>query len=281
VAAIIARENADVALLSAVQTDAQAMAIRDELNDLQDTDAWDYHWAAVGGEGQAIITRHTILDRDSHPAWQSACPTSRESQTLVKAKVNINGYPVYLFAIDQQHGSQQADHDARACQATIFKAYADNFTDAPRIIGGDFNANPGTIGSEAWRIQNVAAPEADRFFDSWMEIPLANKSGYPKGDATYGNDPPDPTFGHTKTNRIDYIMYREAFTGGSRALPQAARMIDARDLSTDCTDLVSRDPNDAFISSAACFAPCQCTYIDDDGVRPSDHVPYFVTFRIE
>jgi endonuclease/exonuclease/phosphatase family metal-dependent hydrolase len=292
VAQVIHDSGAGVALLSAVETLDQANQIRDRLNVLAGSNVWDRHWHAESGEGQAILARgYTMLDKASFPALQSQCNLSEESQAIVKAKVVINGHPVYFFAIDQQHGSEQIDHDARACQAAIFKGYADNFMDAPRIVAGDFNADPGTIGSEAWRIQNETLKDEqdqplplDRYFDTWLKVLPQHKMGYSNANAGvtagHGNGPGDETFGRTKTNRIDYIMYRGA--PSITLTPESARMVKTMIAQTTCANLVSRDNNDAFINkNATCFHPCgTCAYVEDTGVRASDHVPYLVTFRI-
>lgn len=253
----------DIMLLSAVYSSTDAAALQSRLDQLSGaTGTWKLHYDRSGGEGQAILTKHTMPngpgDRDSETVTMTECGGT-ENQVLVKATVTIGGQNLNVFAVDQQHGS--ANSTVRACQAAKFRDWANTFAE-PRIVGGDFNGSPGDAGITTWL---SPSPPAVGYFDGWADTPLANRAGYGKEDATIGNDSSSSIFGRTLRNRIDYIVYRGV-------TPTSARVIDTRVPGTTCLNLHSS----GFLDS--CTATCSCTYVDDKGVRPTDHIPLSITF---
>jgi hypothetical protein len=98
------------------------------------------------------------------------------------------------------------------------------------------------------------------YSDDWNDA--AQNVGYP------GNS---MSTGRTKRTRLDHILSSE---NAAQVAPQAARVWDVRDLNTSCTQVTVTlgDP-------PACDASCSCTYIDDSGVRPSDHIPLTVRYK--
>ena len=262
----IALTGADVALLSAVVSQAHATALKNRLGG-----TWDVHWAANTSEGQAILSRFPISAKTSHPArMPEDCPTATEDQLIVKATVTIDERPISFFAVDQDH----QESSARLCQAAVFSDWADdpanNFAE-PRIVGGDFNAE-----SESSITEWLAT-----YNDGWSSATASNpdeRQEYP-GNVTGGGN----ANGRTRKSRIDHIMFSKGTAGLEVTL---AKVYDFRDQTTSCQQVVTKIGNAPACTVCTSVAgdptlANRCTYIDDTAVRPSDHIPVTVTFTLE
>jgi endonuclease/exonuclease/phosphatase family metal-dependent hydrolase len=259
VADAIHETGATVALLSAVRDQAGANAIRDRLNTYGS--GWNVYFnlASGGGEGQAIVARHPL----SATASQSVTTCGGSGpQIIVKATVSIDGHDVNFFAIDQQHQTDEVPSHAsvRLCQAQQFTAWANSGTFAhPRIVGGDFNEESGSATTH-WE---------SSYRDGWKEAappPVDLRRGYE------GNDIDNSNFGRTRRSRLDHVMYSIGSTGVSVT---EAKVWDMRAEGTTCTQV---EPAERL---GSCTASCSCQFIDDTGVRPSDHIPLTVTFTLQ
>ena len=251
--------QADILLLSAVQNDAEAMAIQDRLNVGGGT--WNRYWkkSSDANEGQAILSRYDMPslngERDFH---EISCPNDTENQVIVKAVVNVNGQPLSVFAVDQQHGGSAGL--VRQCQAQAFTTWAAQFPQ-PRIVAGDFNAVPGDQGITTWTSAGYA--------DGWINA--ISKVGYPQEGSSIGNDSSSAIFGRTLKNRIDYILTSPSMT----VLEE--RVWLTRKAGTTCNNVAS----DSFLGSV-CGGDCSaCTYVDDKGVRPTDHIPVTAIIQLQ
>ncbi len=261
VADAIKTANPDVVLLSAVQykTDADAITLR--LGS-----PWKSYYAKAvqctarcASEGQAIITRHDLaLNADGTcPATVCAATdvlaaNSYESQVVAKATVTIAGRAVTFFAIDQDHLSSSVREE----QSKIARDWLAQF-DEPRIGAGDFNESSPTAGGlKEWL---TPTNQATGYDDDWDGS--TKKVGY-SGNAA--------SVGRTKLSRLDHIISSEGAIG--QVLPQQGRVWDMRDLSTTCSQVT------VSIDSHA-TDPCATSYIDDKGVRPTDHVPLTAIFK--
>ena len=260
VADAIKTANPDVVLLSAVQTKADADAITLRLGS-----GWKSFYAKAvqctarcASEGQAIITKQGLaLNPDlSCPATVCAATdvlaaNSYESQVVAKATITIAGRAVTFFAIDQDHLSATVRKD----QSEIARDWLAQF-DEPRIGGGDFNeSGPTSGGLVEWLTPSTQVTGYD---DDWDGS--TTKVGY-SGNAM--------SLGRTKTQRIDHIISSENAT---EVVPQQGRVWDMRDLNTTCSQVT------VSIDSHA-TDPCATSYIDDKGVRPTDHVPLTVIYK--
>lgn len=263
VSAFAKYSGADILLLSAVETSLEAAAIKDQLNVGGGT--WDVYYMKAADpnnrEGQAIISRFTMPslagDREFLEV-DCAAEGDTENQVIVKAVVVINSVRFSFFAIDQQHGSRPL---VRTCQANAFRNWA-SARPEPRIVGGDFNASSGA-GLDEWL--TPPAP-AVGYTDGWSATG-ALRFGYPDEGSSTGN-----TNGRTLTGRIDHII---TSNGASGFTVVAAQVWDTRFVypGTTCNNVASG----SFLG-VACTGDCSsCTYVDDKGVRPTDHIPLTVT----
>jgi endonuclease/exonuclease/phosphatase family metal-dependent hydrolase len=276
--------NPDVALLTAVLSQSDAETIQGWLNTNAPTPGgWKLRYGSAGGEGQAILTKHAMANSGS-PACvpgvscftvtTADCPgaTEPENQIIVQATITIDGSDINFFAVDQQHGTD--NWAVRKCQAERFRQWAHGFRDLPRIAGGDFNAIPTDWGIRTW-VEPVAGEDPQEpYSDGWVS-PDATQAGYDKGDAQIGNTLGEAQFGRTKSKRIDYVIYTAPTLKAT-----AASVFDRRVAGTTCY-AVSTVRSDNFIGgSSSCnrltYPDCTCQYIDDDGVRPTDHIPLMV-----
>jgi endonuclease/exonuclease/phosphatase family metal-dependent hydrolase len=246
VADAIETTGADVVLLSAVQYEADAIAIRNRLGS-----GWKlfYAKASGGSEGQAILTTQSLPLNPDGTCPATVCdsepvivPGAYEPQIVAKATITIAGNALTFFAIDQDHTSASIRED----QSEIARDWLAAFPE-PRIGGGDFNdSNQSAGGLVKW----LAVYDED-----WDGA--TRKVGYPGNAATLGR---------TKSTRLDHIISSQE----TQVSPQQARVWDVRDLDTTCANV------SVGISGAA---PCSSGYIDDKGVRPSDHIPMSVIYR--
>jgi endonuclease/exonuclease/phosphatase family metal-dependent hydrolase len=239
---------ADVALLSAVQTQTDSDAIKTALGA-----GWSCYFARVSGEGQSVCSRWGYVAGSGSYQQTAFVSGQYEYQCIVHAVVNIGGdtsKPVHFFAIDQDHASAPV----RQQQAIDMSAYADAFS-GMRIVGGDFNEPSGNATTE-WR--TTYHDDYDYF-----DVTLA---GTP---ALYGTN----TDGRTRKSRLDHILSAKTPSGWVSSFTlTAARVHDLRTAGTTCSDVVDK--------LGSCSACGSCTYQDDEGVRGSDHIPLTVTFSI-
>lgn len=239
----IARIGADVALLSAIRTSDDARRIKSRLDG-----GWDVYFAAADcarcNEGQAILSRHPLSNTISH---QVSVRSTSEDQVIVKATVSMAGTDINVFAVDHDHRSAAARRD----QAIAFTNWANAFPE-PRIVGGDFN-EPAGDAIEEWL-------HAQGYHDAWSEAAARGvHTGYT------GN-----SSGRTRRSRLDRIL----LSRGAVALTiGAARVWDTRDSATTCRQVTALLCNPA---KSECGNGCDSNYVDDRGVRPSDHAPVTV-----
>ena len=249
----------DILLLSAVQTDDEAKAIRDRLNVGGGT--WNVYWkkSSNSGEGQAILSHYDMPSLNGEQDFHEvSCPNATENQVIVKAVVNVNGQALNVFAVDQQHGSSAGL--VRQCQAQAFTTWAAQFSQ-PRIVAGDFNAVPGDQGITTWTSAGYS--------DGWLNA--VSKVGYPAQGSSIGNDSSSAIFGRTLKNRIDYIL-----TSPSMTILEGRVWLTVK-AGTTCNNVAS----DSFLGSV-CGGDCSaCTYVDDKGVRPTDHVPLTAIIQLQ
>lgn len=259
IADFISTTQPDILLLSAVQNDAEAAAIQNRLNATGGT--WSRYWkkSSNASEGQAILSRHDMPSLNGErDFYEVSCPNASENQVIVKAVVNVNGQALNVFAVDQQHGGSAGA--VRQCQAQAFTTWAAQFPQ-PRIVAGDFNAVPGDQGITTWTSAGYA--------DGWVNA--ASKVGYPHEGSSIGNDSSSAIFGRTLKNRIDYILTSPSLT------ILEARVWLTRKAGTTCNNVAS----DSFLG-AVCGGDCSaCTYVDDKGVRPTDHIPLTAIIQIQ
>jgi endonuclease/exonuclease/phosphatase family metal-dependent hydrolase len=228
----------DVALLSAVHTATDAAAIKARLGG-----TWDYFFDIAGTEGQAIFSRYPIGDSASNPVFVSGS----ENQIIVKATVTIGGRAVNFFAIDQDDLSASV----RLTQATAFSNWAAGFPE-PRFIGGDFNEESGSAMTQ------------------WLSTALYNDDwviGSP--ETLYSGN----TTGRTRRSRLDHVLSSQ---GASGIVVGEAKVWDARDFSTSCSQVVSllcKPPTE-------CSNACDSSFVDDHNVRPTDHIPLTVIITL-
>jgi endonuclease/exonuclease/phosphatase family metal-dependent hydrolase len=254
IADAVYRTGADVALLSAVLQDSDALAIKNQLNVRENASVWSYVFYRIGTEGQAILSKNgtTSITGSAHQdATTSACPGgNNESQAIVEGTVNTRVGVGSFFGIDQDH----LDANVRLCQATIFRDWADSVANnfaQPRIVGGDFNEASGSA-TDYWR---------QTFFDAYDLAPAIGVVKYP------GNSD-----GRTKRTRLDHILLSQSATGISVI---EGRVWDMRDFSKGCNVVqytVCKPGTD-------CTNACDSPYVDDKNPRPSDHSPLTVLFR--
>lgn len=261
IAAVIAQSEADVALLSAVETSSEATTIASQLPTTGGV-TWSVYWQhAPGAEGQAIISRYRFVTGSEQFYQHEACVNQTEYQVIVKATLLIGTKQVHVFAVDQQHDPSQIDKSAvRRCQAEQFVAWASQFN-GPRIVGGDFNTS--------WDLGLTTWTDAG-YVDGWNSA--AQKSGYGRENAQVGNELQDGSrFGRTRRSALDHVLTRSS----PPATFTSAQVWDARDPLTTCGNVGQR------LSSTACASGCVCEYVDDKGVRPSDHIPLTVIIQIQ
>jgi endonuclease/exonuclease/phosphatase family metal-dependent hydrolase len=262
---ISAFTQADVLLLSAVETENEALTIASQLHAADMTKTWSVQWAKASdaNEGQAIITHHDIVE-GSKDSFEKSCPNDTENQVIVTATVRISGIDVNFFAVDQQHDDPGIDRSAvRQCQAQAFIAWADDVRFAqPHIVGGDFNASS-DVGITTWT-------SSGGYFDGWTQA--AAKNGYPNEGISQGNNlSSTKPFGRTKKNLIDHILTRPLLTYTE------AHVWDARKPGTTCNSVLTGD-----FLGPVCGGDCStCEYVDDKRVRPTDHIPLTVIIRIQ
>jgi endonuclease/exonuclease/phosphatase family metal-dependent hydrolase len=253
--------QADILLLSAVENDLEAKSIQDRLNSGGGT--WDRYWkkSSNASEGQAILSRYPMPSANGERAFHEvSCPNATENQVIVKAVVTVNGSPINVFAVDQQDGSSAGS--VRQCQAQDFITWAGQFSQ-PRIIAGDFNSVPTDAGITTWT--------SSGYSDAWANA--VSKIGYPQEGSSIGNDLNSAIFGRTKKNRIDYILTSPRMT------VTEGRVWLTRKAGTTCNSVTS----DSFIDTTApCGGDCStCKYVDDKGVRPSDHIPVTAIIQLQ
>lgn len=238
--------GADVALLSAVQTQTDADAIKTALGA-----GWNCYFARVTGEGQAVCSRWGIVAGSGSYQQTTFVSGQYEYQCIVHAAVDIGGdasKPVHFFAIDQDHTSAAV----RQQQAIDMRAYADTFS-GMRIVGGDFNEASGNATTE-WR--STYHDDYDHF-----DVTLA---GTPTLYSTNSD-------GRTRKSRLDHLLSAKAPSGWvSSWTLTAAQVHDLRTAGTTCSNVVDK--------LGSCSACGSCAYQDDEGVRGSDHIPLTVTF---
>jgi len=234
--------GADVALLSAVHNASDAAAIKARLGG-----TWDYFFAIAGTEGQAIFSKYPVSGGDSDPVVISGS----ESQVIVKATVTINGHALNFFAIDEDDQSASV----RLQQATAFSGWAAGFPQ-PRFVGGDFNEESGDAMTQ-W-LDDAKA----RYFDDWVV-------GAP--DVLYSGN----STGRTRRSRLDHILSSKDASGVAAGQTQ---VWDARDGTTTCSQVVSLlcKPE-----NGECTSGCDSPFVDDQKVRPTDHIPLSVDFTVQ
>jgi len=233
--------GADVALLSAVHNASDAAAIKTRLGG-----TWDYFFAIVGTEGQAVFSKYPVSGGDSH----NVVIAGSESQTIVKATVTIGGRALTFFVVDQDDVSASV----RLTQAQSFSGWANGFAE-PRFVGGDFNEESGNAMTQ-WLDDTKA-----RYFDDWVV-------GTP--DILYtGNN------GRTRRSRLDHILSSKDATGV--AVGQT-KVWDLRIAGTTCSQVVTLlcKPE-----NGECTNGCDSSFVDDQQVRPSDHIPLSVDFTVQ
>jgi len=263
IAAAIAAAGADVALLSAVETESEANQIASQLPP-PPTGGWAVHWAksTTSNEGQAIISRYQFVAGSKSSYQIASCANQTEDQVVVKAAIQVGTTLVNLFAVDQQHDDPGTDRSlVRRCQAEKFIQHLAPLA-KPQIVGGDFNSS-GDAGLSTWTSAS--------YLDGWTAA--AQRSGYPKNGAARGNDAMDSAFGRTKRSALDHIL-----TLANPPLTHTAAQVWHRpNAGTFCGSVAASSRLGAF-----CSGDCStCEYVDDQAVRPSDHIPLTVIIRIQ
>ncbi|MDP8244494.1 MAG: endonuclease/exonuclease/phosphatase family protein [Candidatus Hinthialibacter antarcticus] len=130
-----------------------------------------------GGEyGNAILSRFPILESNNH---HYKMLREGEQRGLLHAKIEINGNPLLFIAT---HIDYRPDNAERLSNVKEILQFADEHSDTPIILCGDFNDTPNS---------EVHLRLKERFSDAWES----------------GGEGPEFTYSSTKpTKRIDFIF---------------------------------------------------------------------------
>ena len=132
-----------------------------------------------GGYGDAVLSKYEFSD--SVKRVIGADPTvGGQDRAVVFIKVNIEGTDLWVGTTHLDH---EKDEKSRIYQANAIKPIVEAL-DAPFILGGDFNAEPGTQTIEIMRKYTTFAYRSDKQY-------------------TY----PSNMFPHYEKRLIDYITY--------------------------------------------------------------------------
>jgi endonuclease/exonuclease/phosphatase family metal-dependent hydrolase len=164
----------------------------------QTGDAWTYHWVqksgAATGEGECVMTRLLIEDRDQY--------LLTVARSVAMVRVTVNGQTINFFSTHLDHQSSAT----RVAQVKQLVSWAGTQMEQ-RIIAGDFNGWPGT---------NEQKEMLKTHLDSWVVAKAAGTAlSFP------GN--PD---GNTRNTRIDYVF---ASKGATAISVTGVQVFDTRD----------------------------------------------------
>jgi endonuclease/exonuclease/phosphatase family metal-dependent hydrolase len=164
----------------------------------QTGEPWTYHWVqksgAATGEGECVMTRLTIEDRDDY--------LLTVSRSVAMIRVSLNGRILNVFSTHLDHQSS----GTRVAQVRQLVLWAGTQVEQ-RIVVGDFNGWPGT---------NENKEMLKTHYDGWVAAKAAGTAlSFP------GN--PD---GNTRNTRIDYVFYSKGATALSVI---GAQVFDTRD----------------------------------------------------
>jgi len=95
-------------------------------------------------EGIGIFSTHPILDSGSLYLPYADCWTS--ARVALRARIDVNGLPVQVFATHLQTGGCANDAQNRYNSMGNIKSWASQFS-TPQLLAGDFNADPDQIDS--------------------------------------------------------------------------------------------------------------------------------------
>jgi len=162
---------------------SQPQMIADQLR-ARTGQTWTYHWiqkwGATSGEGECVMTRLPIEDKDDY--------LLSYNRSVAMARLTVNGRTVHVFSTHLDHTSSAY----RLAQVKQLVSWADNHAEQ-RILAGDYNGWPGT--SEINEMLKT-------HHDGWA-VAKAN------GDAVAYSSNPD---GNTRNTRIDFIFHSKGAT---------------------------------------------------------------------
>ncbi len=192
------------------------------------------------GVGNLILSRLPFVSTGSYTMKNNG----EYSRNIVQATVSFNGKNISFFSTHLDHNNTTI----RSLQIDELKAYVQTFAE-PRIVAGDFNANPGTT-----EINQMT----QSFFDAWA---TARASAT---DAIISTAYACNEEGRTRSSILDYQFFSRGATNFSL---KEARVVDTRDFATNRTMVqVLLNP---------------LTNCDNDYVRPSDHNTLFNTYEVK
>lgn len=207
---------------------------------------WYAHFvqAQTDGVGNLILSRLPFVSINSRQLenYNPEFPAYRRN--ILQATVNLGGKNINFFSTHLDHNNSTI----RSLQIDELKTYLSGFAE-PRIVAGDFNANPGTA-----EMNKMALT----YTDAWAAA-RANLS-----DALISTSYACNEEGRTRSSILDYQFYSKTATNVTL---KEARVVDTRDFGT------TRAQVQVFLNPS--------TNCDNDHVRPSDHNALLNTYEIQ
>jgi endonuclease/exonuclease/phosphatase family metal-dependent hydrolase len=142
----------------------------------------DSHASVAHQYGTLILSRFPILECGNTPLRRTG---DNEPRGLTRALVDVRGVPLQLY-----HTHLHTTAADRLLQAADIASAIDAARDGPKVLMGDFNADPGAA---------EMLPIGARLVDAWVKAPAANPEN-PSGSTA-----PALLSGHP-ARRIDYIF---------------------------------------------------------------------------